>query len=107
MEVALRNQISEAIEDACLQPLRNSTTDMITSTISAIFTILRDIYGYLSPSQLKEYKRNIDDMIYDPSQNIDSVFNKVQEFQDLCTLLNNAKTDTQLVTYAYLCFEKT
>ena len=38
---------------------------------------------------------------------MDTVFNKIQEFNDLCTLLDNGKTDTQLVTYAYLIFQKT
>ena len=64
-------------------------------------------YGHLSPLELKERERGLDDMIYDPSQNVDSVFNKIQDFQDICTLISNGKTDTQLVTYAYLCFQKT
>ena len=44
--------------------------------------------------------------MYDPSQNIDSIFNKIQDFQDLCTLIHHGKTDTQLVTYAYLVFQQ-
>ena len=48
----------------------------------------------------------VDDTVYDPSKNIDTVFNKIQEYQDLCTLLQNPKTDKQLVTYAYLIFQK-
>ena len=94
VEVVLQNQISEAIEDEYLQPLRDSTTDMITYLFPDIFTLLMNTYGQLSPAELKERERTIDDMIYDPSQNVDSVFNKIQEFQDLCTLLTNLKTDT-------------
>ena len=45
-------------------------------------------------------------MVYNPSQDIDTVINKIQEYQDLCTLLLNPKTDKQLVTYAYLIFQK-
>ena len=60
---------------------------MINETIPEIITFLRDTYGQLSPSQLKERERAIDDMIYNPSTNIDSVFNKIQEFQGICILL--------------------
>jgi len=106
VEVALRNQISEVIKDDYLQPLRNSTTDIINNIIPEIFTFLTNTYGQLSPSQLKERERVIDDMIYDPSQNNDIVFNKITESQDLCILLQDARLDTQLVVYAYLCFQK-
>ena len=107
VEVALRNQIVEAIEEEYLTPLRNHTTDMINDPIPSIFTFLRDNYGKLAPAQLKERETEIDNLVYDPSQNVDIIFNKIQEFQDLCTLLDNPKSDKQLVIYAYLCFQKT
>ena len=106
VEMTLRNQLVEAIDDDVLQPLRNTATDMINSLIPDIITFLVDTYGKLSPSQLRERERVIDDMTYDPAQNIDTVFNKTQNFQELCILLNNEKTDKQLITYAYLCFQK-
>ena len=46
-------------------------------------------------------------MIYDPSQMVDSVFNKIDDFQDLCVLTGHEKTDTQLCTMAYLMFQNT
>ena len=106
VEVALRNQIIEVIEDEYLRPLRNTTTDMINSPIQDIFTFLITTYGNLSPAQLRQREQVIDNFTYDPTQNVDTIFNKIQEFQDLCVLLSNRKTDTQLVTYAYLCFQK-
>ena len=45
-------------------------------------------------------------MTYAPSKSIDSVFNRVQDFQDICSPLQNRKTDMKLVTYAYLVFQK-
>ena len=48
----------------------------------------------------------IDNFIYDPMTNVDTVFNTIQEFNELCVLLKNEKSDTQLVTYAYLIFQK-
>jgi hypothetical protein len=79
---------------------------MLNDSIPDIFTFLTDTYGQLSPSELKLREKIVDEMVYDPPQGIDTVFNCIQYFQDLCTLLTNPKTDTQLVTYAYLIFQK-
>ena len=107
VETALRKQITDAIEEEFLQPLRNPTTDMIQCTIPDIFEFLRTTYGKLSAVQLKEKENEIDQLIYDPSCNVDTIFNKIQDFQDICVMIGNGKTDTQLVTYAYLIFQKT
>ena len=106
VEVALRNQIIEAIDPDYLQPLRNAVTEMLNDSIPDIFTFLTDTYGQLSPSDLKLREKIVDEMVYDPAQGIDTVFNCIQEFQDLCALLANPKTDTQLVTYAFLIFQR-
>ena len=107
VETALRKQITDAIEEEFLQPLRDPITDMIQCPIPNIFTFLRTTYGKLSAVQLKEKENDIDQLIYDPSCNVDTIFNKVQDFQDICVMIGNGKTDTQLVTYAYLIFQKT
>ena len=107
VERTLRKQIENAIQDDYLRPLRNSVTDTITVTIQEIFTFLKDSYGDISKAVLKERERAVDDMIYDPSQTVDSVFNKIDDFQDLCVLTNHDKTDTQLCTMAYLIFQNT
>jgi hypothetical protein len=44
--------------------------------------------------------------VYDPSTNVETIFNHIQDFQDICGLLNKAKTDTQLVDTAYFIFQK-
>ena len=67
VEVTLRNQILEAIEDDYLHPLHNNKTDMINNAIPEVFTFLTDTYGQLFPSQLKKRERVIDDIIYNPS----------------------------------------
>ena len=107
VEAALQKQIIEAIDGEYLQPLRNPTTDTIKDSVLDIFDFLKKLYGRLSPAQLKQKETILDNFIYDPAQNADTVFNKIQEFNDLCTLLGNGKNDTQLVTYAYLIFQKT
>ena len=49
-----------------------------------------------------EVKKNC----YDLATPVDSVFNRIKAFQDLCILTKNQKTDRQLIQLAYLVFNK-
>ena len=73
-----------------LQPSRDSVTGMIQCSIPDFFVF---------------YVLHTEDY-HDTSCNIDTVFKKIQDFQDLCIMINNDKMDTQLVTYVYLIFQK-
>ena len=106
VEALLRTQIIEAIEEEYLSSLRNPTTDMIHQSIQEIFNFLKINYGQLSPQQLKEREASIDNLVYDPSTHINSVFNRIQQFQDICALVNQPKQDYQLVNHAYIIFQK-
>ena len=106
VEHALRNQLTEAIYDEYLRPLRNLHTGTITDSIPEIFTFFQNTCGKLTTGQLKAKEAEVDDTMYDPSLSVDSVFNKVQDLQDICTLLGKHKSDTQLVDMAYLIFQK-
>ena len=68
---------------------------MINDSIPVIFTFLRANYDRITPGQLKERESVIDDLIYDPGTNVDTVFDKIQHFQDLCIIIGNTRTDTQ------------
>ena len=107
IENTLRKQLIKAIDETYTRPLRDPTTDMIISSITVIFNFLQLTYGKLSPSQLKQRENTVDDLIFDPSTNVDTIFNKIEDFQTLCTLIGRDKTDSQLVDMAYLVFQKT
>ena len=47
VELALRNQITDAIENDYLSALRDPVTDMVPSNIPAIFLFYRQIMGKL------------------------------------------------------------
>ena len=106
VENALRNQLTNAIDGDYLRPLRNIHTDMISHSLEDIFTFLRTTYGKITTSELKAKESEVDALVYDPSTNVETIFNHIQDFQDICGLLNKAKTDTQLVDTAYLIFQK-
>ena len=50
VEVALKNQIIDAIATEFLQPLLNAVTEMLNDSIPDIVTFLTDTYGQLSPA---------------------------------------------------------
>ena len=106
METALRNQSIKAINDEYIRPLRNTYTDMVNDTIPDTFTFLHKFYGKLTTGQFKVVESEKDDLVYDPSTNVDKIFNKIQDFQDLCLLIGKTKSDTQSVDMAYLIFQK-
>ena len=80
VKIALRNQIVSAIDADYLQPIRNMHTDMINETIPEIINLLSSTYCQLSPAQLNEREKAKDDMAFNLTTTIDSVFNKIQDF---------------------------
>ena len=68
--------------------------------------IFRVKYRQLLPQQLKERESNLDNYNYDPSTHINTVFNKIQDFQDICYLVGQAKPDYQSVKQAYIILQK-
>lgn len=106
VEAILRTQIIEAIDEEYLTSLRNPTTDMIHQSLPEIFNFLKLNYGQLSPHQLKQKESEIDNLVYDPETHINTIFNKIQNFQDICQLVNQPKQDYQLVNMAYIIIQK-
>ena len=60
----------------------------------------------MSPAQLKKREDAIDNMVYDLSDNAETVFTKIDDFQDLYTILKWPKIEQQLINYAYLIFQR-
>ena len=106
IESALRTQLTTAIDGDYLRPLRNIHMDMINDSLQETFTFLRTTYGKITTSQLKAKEMEVDQMVYDPYTSVESIFNKIQDFQDICGLIGKHKTDSQLVDTAYLIFQK-
>ena len=107
VEQALRKQLIEAIPAEYLDSLRNTDTDMIHDSIPAIIVYLQTNFGRITDQELSDKEDEVKTCSYDLSTPVDSVFNRIKAFQDLCVLTGNAKTDRQLVQLAYLVFNKT
>ena len=87
----LSNHIMKAIEEGYLGLLRNTTMDMITSGIPDIFTFLVSTYRDILPGELKTRENTVDNMIYNHSTSVDTVSNRIKDFQTLCTLIHRDK----------------
>ena len=95
VENALRNQLLEAIDDDYLATFRDTLTGAIMTDIPTIMNELISMYGNITAMELMNRENNVLEFAYDPTTPIDGVFNRVQDFQDLCELVRKAKTDVK------------
>ena len=80
---------------------------MINDTILDTITYLQLNYGQITEQELNNKDDIVKVTVYDPTLPVDTVFNQIKAFQDVCILTGNEKTDCQLVSIAYLIFTKT
>ena len=79
---------------------------MIPTNIPAIFEFLQANYGKISPNLLMEIEDALKDQIYDTTEPIDSIFNKVDRFADLCGLIKDPLSDRRNIMLAYKILPK-
>ena len=82
VEKTLRQQIIAAVEPSYLEALRNRQTNFITLSIDDIIQHLYDTYGNITPKSLQDYEDRTKQMMFDPIQPIDDVFNAVMNLAD-------------------------
>ena len=107
VEQALRKQLIEGIPAEYLDSLRNTDTDMINDSIPDISLYLQTNFGRITDQELSDREDEVKKFSYDLATPIDSIFNRIKAFQDLCILTGNDKTYYQLVQLTYLIFNKT
>ena len=104
---ALRQQVIESIDTDYLEELRNRETCMINESIPTIISFLQQNYGKITEQQFYEREDEIKNFRYDPQLPVDTVFIKIDKFQDMCELVGNNNTGKQLVGLTYLIFSNT
>lgn len=101
MKTILRNQLINSYDEKYLQPLRDSTS-MINKTIPEIIKFLTTRYGKVSAEEFERRSSDIKEYLYDPQEPIDTLFDKIKEFSEMCALINKGLTEEQEVHLAYL-----
>ena len=64
-------------------------------------TFLQETYGKISPTNLMEKEDEMKDFVYNPVEPIDTGFNKIDRFSDLCELASDPILDRQQVNLGY------
>ena len=106
VEQVLREQNIDAIPAEYLDAFRNTDTDMINDSIPDLIQYLQSNFRWVTDQELSDKEGEVNNFSYDLATPVDSVFNRIKVFQDLCILTENQKTDRQLIQLAYLVFNK-
>ena len=106
VEKTLWQKIITALEPSYLAALRNRQTNSINSSIDQIISHLCDTYGNVTPRSLEDYEDRVKQMIYDPMQPIDEVFNAVVDLVDYSDAAQAPYTQKQTINIAYIILSR-
>ena len=77
--------------------MRNTDTDMTHDSNPDIILYLQANFGRVTDQELSDKEDEVKNCSYDLAIPVNSVFNRIKAFQDLCILTGNEKSDRQLV----------
>ena len=69
----------KAIDTKYLATLRNPITGKITPLVPTILEFLHNNYGRITPQKIDEKTTTVKEMIYNPDQPIDIIFNSIND----------------------------
>ena len=101
VKLALRNQITDAVESDYLTTLINTVTDKIPNNIPAILIFLQTTYDRISPVELMQKEDDLKYFFYNPSKPIDTLFNHIDRLANLCELFQDPISDKHKVNVSY------
>ena len=79
---------------------------MIYKSLPKIMEHLMKNYGQVMLEDMHDKEQSLISMHYDPNTPVDSVFSAVDKFRDLCKLIDQPKSDSQLTNISYIIFNK-
>lgn len=107
VERALLQQIVSAIEPKYLKALRLPTTNKLNATIPDIFIHLFTNYGDISPSELRTLTDQVQNMQYQPTEPVDTIFTEIDDLATISEMADAPLTEAQKINMAYLLFQQT
>ena len=96
IEQSLVKQLGQALPELYLRSFRNIHTNTITTDIPTLLTHLFTTYGAIESEELQEKAETLRQKVFDISQPLIIMFNKVDELQELATASGNPFTPRQL-----------
>jgi len=105
IERTIIQQIVTAIEPKYIRALRDIETNKITKTIPDILKFVFDAYGDIAPKELKQLRDQVENMIFDPSEPVDTVFAEIEDLETIAALADNPFQEMQKIDMAYLILQ--
>ena len=100
VELALKSQLTNAVDEVFIQSLRNKYTGYANSTTKDILNYLYDNYAKITDSALQENDEKMRAQ-YDPSLPIETFFANIEECQEFAAAGNTPYTPQQILSAAY------
>ena len=97
LKITFTQQIIEAIYTKYLAALRIPITRKITPLVLTILEFLQNNYGRITPQQLDNKTTTIKTMIYDLAQNIDTIFNSINDLVEYARADKSELTQSQTI----------
>ena len=107
MEKALKQQITKAIHEDWLKPLRDPVTHAINDDIPTMLTFLFAQHGDVSAAALSDKEDKVKQMHYVPAtEPIDKVFTTIHELAEFAAAANSPYNEQQIINIAYVIIKK-
>lgn len=107
VERAIIQQIITAVEPKYLKAIKSKATGNITKTIPQILLHLFDTYGDITPKQLSDLKSNVEDMVFDPTEPVDTIFTELDDLADIAEMADKPFTEKQKIDVGYIVLQGT
>ena len=101
VENALKTQLLKAVEPAYVAAILDPVTYDLAGTIYDNLHFLMTTYGKVTPEQVNEEYEKVNNIIYNPTLPIDSIFNAIIELSELAEAGENPYTPQQQITICY------
>ena len=99
MQLALKNQICQAIDMRYLKAIRNPVTNSITRSVLDILSFLKSRFGRVNVMQLSEAETSLKSFIYDLSEPIDeAIFQKINDYAEIADMATAPLSQRQKLT---------
>ena len=107
MQLAPKNQISQAIDVWYLKALRNPVTSSITRSVRDILTFLKSRFGRVNITQFSEAETALKTYIYDLTDPIDeAVFQRIDDYAEITDMATAPVSERQKIDLAMLILIK-
>lgn len=106
LERQLIQQIIDAIDPAYTNCIKARRTGLINMTIHEVIAKLFELYGDITPQTLNDKRKEVTELTFDPSKQIDTIFNDIDDFALMAEAAGVPETASQLINLGLIILSK-